>query len=117
MAKQNAIIVRPVEGRVLFIRGQRVLLDHDLAELYGVTVKRLNEQVKRRRERFPEDFMFQLSAEEHTNLRSQFATSRRGWGGRRYPPFAFTEHGAIMAASVLNSPRAVEMSEKWLVSA
>lgn len=84
------------------------MLDADLAELYGVETRRLNEQVRRNRERFPEDFMFQLTPEEFTNLKSQFATS--SWGGRRKLPYAFTEHGAIMAASVLNSPRAIEIS-------
>ena len=86
----------------------------ELAALYGVTTKRLNEQVKRNRERFPEDFMFQLIQEEVAILRSQFATSN--WGGTRYRPFAFTEHGAMMAASVLNSPRAIEASV-WVVRA
>ena len=102
--------VRAVESRILFLRHQRVILDSDLAELYGVSVKRLNEQVKRNRERFPADFMFLLATKEHEVLRSQIATSKNGSGGRRYPPYAFTEHGAIMAATVLNSPRAVEMS-------
>lgn len=82
----------------------------DLATLYGVTTKRLNEQVRRNHERFPEDFRFQLSQEEHEALRSHFATSNAGRGGRRYLPYVFTEHGAIMAAAVLNTPRAVEMS-------
>lgn len=95
-------------GRILQIRGQRVLLDADLAELYDVDTKRLNEQVKRNANRFPADFMFQLTQEEFADLKSQFATS--SWGGRRKLPFAFTEHGAIMAASVLNSRRAVETS-------
>src|ERR1700736_328073 len=103
-------VVRPVESRILILRGHKVILDSDLAELYGVPVKRLNEQVKRNVERFPADFMFQLSAREHDHLRSQFATSKQARGGRRYPPYAFTEHGAIMAATVLNSKRAVEMS-------
>jgi len=97
-----------VESRIFVLRGQKVILDNDLAELYGVPVKRLNEQIKRNQERFPQDFMFQLSAEEQQSLRSQNATSKRG--GRRYLPYAFTEHGAIMAATVLNSERAVEMS-------
>jgi hypothetical protein len=110
MAKQYAMIRRPLESRILFIRGRRVLLDSDLAVLYKVTVKRLNQQVKRNAERFPEDFMFRLTPSENKLLRSQIATSNGGRGGRRYPPFVFTEHGAIMAASVLNSPRAVEMS-------
>ena len=84
------------------------MLDADLAELYGVETRRLNEQVSRNSERFPEDFMFQLTDEEFANLKSQFATS--SWGGRRKLPYVFTEHGAIMAASVLNSPRAIEIS-------
>ena len=100
--------VEQIESRIFVIRGQKVMLDADLAELYGVETKRLNEQVSRNRERFPEDFMFQLTAEEFANLKSQFATS--SWGGRRKLPYVFTEHGAIMAASVLNSPRAIEIS-------
>lgn len=103
-----SIAPQALGGRILEIRGQRVLLDSDLAELYEVDTKRLNEQVKRNADRFPMDFMFQLSPDEFANLKSQFATS--SWGGRRKLPFAFTEHGAIMAASVLNSKRAVEMS-------
>ena len=95
-------------GRILVIRGQRVVLDSDLAQLYEVETKRLNEQVKRNIERFPADFMFELNALEFENLKSQFATS--SWGGRRKLPLVFSEHGAIMAASVLNSPRAVQMS-------
>lgn len=95
-------------GRILVIRGQRVLLDADLAGLYGVETKKFNQQVKRNPARFPPDFMFELSREEFESLRSQNVTSNRG--GRRYLPMAFTEHGAIMAASVLNSDRAVEMS-------
>jgi hypothetical protein len=90
------------------IRGQKTLLDADLARLYGVETRRLNEQVRRNAARFPADFIFELTQEEVTNLKSQFATS--SWGGRRKLPLAFTEHGAIMAATVLNSPRAVEMS-------
>jgi hypothetical protein len=89
-----------------------VLLDAELAALYDVTTKRLNEAVKRNAERFPADFMFQLTTAEYTALRSQFATSNTilpGRGGRRYLPYAFTEYGAIQAANVLNSPRAVEM--------
>jgi len=84
------------------------MLDADLAALYGVTVKRLNEQVKRNKRKFPQDFVFRLTKREFESLRSQIATSNRG--GRRYRPFAFTEHGAIMAANILNSPVAVEMS-------
>ena len=95
---------------IVFLRGQRVLLDADLATLYDVTTKRFNEQVKRNLDRFPEDFMFQLTEEEFAALRSQFATSNLGRGGRRYLPYAFTEHGAIMAAAILNSQRAMEVS-------
>jgi hypothetical protein len=92
------------------MRGQKVILDSDLAQLYGVTTKRLNEQVKRNGGRFPGDFMFQLTDEEAKTLRSQTATSKKGRGGRRYNAHAFTEHGAIMAATVLNSEKAVQMS-------
>lgn len=101
----------PIDDRILLLRGQKVMLDADLADLYGVTTARFNEQVRRNAERFPEDFMFQLSNQELAVLRSQFATSStRTWGGRRYRPYVFTEHGALMAANVLNSPRAVETS-------
>ena len=126
MAEKKLIAsVEQIESRIFVIRGQKVMLDADLAELYGVETKRFNEQVRRNIERFPEDFMFQLTPEEFADLRSQFVTSslrsqiatsnntvgnRAGRGGRRHLPFAFTEHGAIMAASVLNSPRAVETS-------
>ena len=99
-----------VAGRIHHVRGQKVMLDVDLAMLYGVATKRFNEQVRRNLSRFPSDFMFQLTAEEDAALRSQIATSKTGRGGRRYPPYAFTEHGAIMAATILNSPRATEMS-------
>ncbi len=92
------------------IRGHKVLLDEDLAILCGVTTKRLNEQVKRNRDRFPGDFMFQLTEEEWGVLRSQIATSKKGRGGRRSLPHVFTEHGAVMLASVLNSPVAVHAS-------
>jgi hypothetical protein len=110
MPKPQQALSIPVESRILVVRQQKVILDTDLAELYGVPVKRLNEQVKRNRERFPDDFMFRLSTTESEALRSQFATSKGGRGGRRSAPYAFTEHGAIMAATVLNSARAVEMS-------
>jgi hypothetical protein len=109
MPGRNATYPSGVESRILFLRHQRVMLDADLAELYGVTVKRLNQQVTRNRERFPSDFVFQLNAKEHKGLRLQIATSK-GRGGRRYLPYVFTEHGAIMAATVLNSERAVQMS-------
>ena len=110
MPKRKMSLAKPVESKILVLRNQKVILDTDLAELYGVTVKRLNEQVKRNRGRFPGDFLFQVSAGEQKALRSQIATSNSGQGGRRYLPYAFTEHGAIMAATVLNSERAVEMS-------
>ncbi len=97
-----------IRDRILIVRGHKVLLDSDLATLYGVETRRLNEQVRRNRERFPPDFLIEMKAAEVANLMSQNATS--SWGGRRKRPFAFTEHGAIMAASVLNAPRAIEMS-------
>src|SRR2546427_2983040 len=97
--------------RIQILRGERVLLDADLAELYGVKTKRLNEAVRRNRARFPSDFMFQLSAEEARHLRSQFATSSLdSYGGRRYLPYAFTEQGVAMLSSVLNSARAVAVN-------
>jgi len=110
MPKRAGTPTVAVESRILFVRHHRVILDADIAKLYGVPVKRLNEQVKRNQERFPSDFMFQLTEKEHAALRSQIATSKKGRGGRRYPPYAFTEHGAIMAATVLNSKMAVAMS-------
>ena len=110
MPKRTAVVGVPVESRILVLRRHKVLLDTDLAALYGVPVKRLNEQVKRNRERFPSDFMFQLTTQEYQALRSQFSTSKPGRGGRRFLPYAFTEHGAIMAATVLNSQRAIKMS-------
>jgi len=110
MPARHGTPVHALESRILFLRRHRVILDSDLAQLYGVPVKRLNEQVKRNQERFPSDFMFQLSPRELECLRSQIATSKKGRGGRRFLPFAFTEHGAIMAATVLNSKRAVQMS-------
>lgn len=99
-----------VERSILILRGEKVILDSDLADLYGVTTKRLNEQVRRNRGRFPPDFMFQLSKEEFAHLRSHFATSSPDWGGRRHPPLVFTEHGALMAANVLSSARAIAAS-------
>ena len=93
---------------IFYVRGQRVILATDLARIYGVPVKRFNEAVKRNKSRFPADFMYQLTEQETRNLRPQIATS--SWGGRRYLPYAFTEHGAIMAANILHSERAVKMS-------
>jgi phage regulator Rha-like protein len=101
---------RPLEGLIHVIRGQKVMLDSDLAELYEVPTKRLNEAVKRNPGRFPTRFMFQLSQDETGSLRSQFATSSQSRGGRRYLPHVFTEHGVVMLSAVLNSARAVEMS-------
>jgi hypothetical protein len=122
--KRTAIIpfIPDVDRVILTVRNQKVILDADLAAIYGVSTKRLNEQVKRNLGRFPPDFAFQLTLEEWAALSPQIATSEAApdlrsqiatsslHGGRRYPPFAFTEHGAIMAATVLNSPRAVQMS-------
>lgn len=99
-----------ITQRILVLRGQRVLLDSDLAELYGVPTRRLNEQIRRNRGRFPADFMFQLTINELRMNRSQIATGSKKHRDPRFTPLAFTEHGAIMAATVLNSPRAVEMS-------
>ena len=104
------IPIERIESKILILRGQKVMLDRDLAELYGVATMRLNEQVKRNIERFPKDFMFQLTRQELANLISQIAISSSNWGGIRKAPFAFTEHGALMAANVLNSPKAVEVS-------
>ncbi|MEO6326445.1 MAG: ORF6N domain-containing protein [Thermoanaerobaculia bacterium] len=109
MAKTKALAPASVESRILTIRGAQVILDSDLAAIYGVPTKALNQAVKRNFERFPSDFRLQLAADE-AGLRSQSVTSKPGRGGRRSLPWAFTEHGAIMAATVLNSPRAVEMS-------
>jgi hypothetical protein len=109
---KQLVPVELIESKIYLIRGQKVILDADLAELYSVETKRLNEQVKRNKERFPQDFMFQLSPEEAAvwfRSRSQFATLKRG-KNIKYAPYAFTEHGAIMAANLLNSPRAIEMS-------
>jgi phage regulator Rha-like protein len=110
MNKTAIILSKRASSKILILRNQRVILDANLAELYGVSVKRLNEQVKRNPQRFPPDFLFRLTHAEYRNLRSQNATSNLSHGGRRYLPHAFTEHGAIMAASVLNSKRAIEMS-------
>jgi phage regulator Rha-like protein len=108
---KSLIPIERIERKIYFLRAEKVMIDRDLAVLYGVTPKRLNEQVKRNRRRFPDDFMFQLTAEESESLRSQFATLKTGRGQhRKYRPYAFTEHGAVMLASVLNSPTAVAAS-------
>jgi len=114
---------RGVERLIVAVRGQRVILDADLARLYGVETKALNRAVKRNAERFPADFMFQVTSEELGDVRYQYGTSNRelrNWsqiattggkrGGRRYRPYAFTEHGALQAANILRSTRAVQMS-------
>lgn len=109
--KAALIPVERIERTILRLRGHNVMLDADLAALYSVTTKRFNKQVKRNAQRFSPDFMFQLTQREYSDLRSQIATSRwAAHGGRRHLPYVFTEHGAIMAASVLNSPRAVQVS-------
>ena len=116
-----SVSVQLIERRIYLIRGQKVMIDFDLAELYGESTKRLNQQVTRNKKRFPEDFMFQLTKEEAEALRSQFvisnpglrlqiATSKTGRGGRRYLPYAFTEQGVAMLSSVLNSEQAIEVN-------
>jgi hypothetical protein len=110
MAKTAMVVANKVDSKIFVLRGQRVILDRDLAELYGVQVRALNQQAKRNAKRFPAAFRFQLSPHELKILRSQNVISSEGHGGARYPPYAFTEHGAIMAATVLNSERAIEMS-------
>lgn len=106
---KSLVPVERIESRILIIRGHKVLLDVDLSELYGTETKMLVRAVKRNFNRFPSDFMFRLSKEEFHDLRRQFGTSSQ-WGGRRYSPYAFTEHGAVMVASVLNTERAIEAS-------
>jgi ORF6N domain len=110
MAKTAMVIARRVDSKILVLRAQRVILDTDLAELYGVRVRHLNQQAKRNAKRFPPAFRFQLSVLELKILKSQNVISSERHGGARYRPYAFTEHGAIMAATVLNSERAIEMS-------
>ena len=108
---RKSIAAEQIARAILILRGQRVLQDSELAALCGVSTRRFNEQVRRNRKRFPADFMFQLTAEETSSLRSQIATLKTGRGQhRKYLPYVFTEHGAIMAATILNSPRAIEMS-------
>lgn len=107
----SLIPIERIEKQILLLRGHKVMLDSDLAPLYQVTIKRLNEQVRRNPKRFPSDFMFQLMAEEFDSLRSQFATLKRGRGQhRKYRPYAFTEQGVAMLSSVLNSERAIEVN-------
>ncbi len=113
MAKTTVVITIPDEvvmNKIYFIRGHKVMLDSDLAELYGVETKRLKEQVKRNIERFPSDFMFELNQTELEILRSQFASSKTGHGGARYLPMVFTEHGVLMLSTVLNSEKAINVN-------
>jgi hypothetical protein len=117
VTKKAALSVPPsplpvavVERRIYLIRGQKGMLDADLAARYEVPTKRLNEQVRRNLQRFPDDFMFQLTIEEAAALRSQIVTSKEGRGGRRYLPYVFTEQGVAMLSSVLNSERAIEVN-------
>jgi len=110
MSKDGSLIpAERIERSILLIRGQKVMLDADLAELYGVETKQLVRGVRRNLSRFPHDFMFQLNKEEVENLRCHFGTSSQ-WGGRRYPPYAFTEQGVAMLSSVLRSKRAVQVN-------
>ncbi len=106
----EGLIEQKILTDIMIARGLKVILDSDLANLYGVETRRLNEQVKRNQSKFPDDFMFQLSKEEFEILKSQIATSSSNWGGRRTHPFVFTEHGALQAANVLNSDQANRMS-------
>lgn len=123
--ESNSLVpMEQIERLIFVIRGQKVILDQDLAALYGVETKGLNRAIYRNQKRFPEDFAFQLTKEEwnslrcqigtskseRTNLKCQFGTSRSGWGGRRKLPIVFTEHGVVMAANVLRSERAVSVS-------
>jgi hypothetical protein len=108
--KEVAIPEEIIANKIFLVRDKKVMLDSDLADLYQVETKRLNEQVKRNVARFPEDFMFQLTKEEWTDLKSQNATS--SWGGRRSEPYMFTEHGVLMLSSVLNSERAIAVNIK-----
>jgi hypothetical protein len=107
-SKSEIVPNAPIENRIFVIRGHKVMLDFHLAELYGVEAKVLKRAVRRNVDRFPHDFMFELTNEEYDILRSQFGTS--SWGGRRYPPYAFTEQGVAMLSSVLRSPRAVHVN-------
>ncbi len=111
MKKRAQIIPNDtVSSRIRTIRGQKVILDSDLSEVYGAETKALNRAVKRNLGRFPPDFIFQLTRKEFVDLRCQFGTSSFTYGGRRFMPYAFTENGAVMVASILNSPEAIRMS-------
>ena len=108
MSEELSIPQEVIASKIYLVREQKVMIDSDLADLYDVETRRLNEQVKRNIARFPDDFMFQLTSEEWANLKSQNATS--SWGGRRKLPYAFTEHGVLMLSSVLNSDRAIAVN-------
>jgi hypothetical protein len=110
MDKTQIVPEETISTKIYIIRGQKVMFDFDLANLYGVSTKVLNQAVRRNKERFPNDFMFQLVEDEYLNLRSQFVTSSLNYGGRRYLPYAFTEHGVSMLSAVLKSDQAVYMS-------
>jgi hypothetical protein len=107
-SKEVALPIEIIQNKIYLIRGQKVMLDRDLAELYGVLTKQLTRQVRRNMDRFPQDFMIQLTAEEFENLRCQFGSS--SWGGSRYLPYAFTEQGVAMLSSVLNSKQAIQVN-------
>ena len=109
-AHTGLVPIEQITGAIRVLRGRRVILDAELAALYGITTERLNQQVRRNHQRFPADFLFQLTSAEFSALILQNARSKPGRGGRRKAPLAFTEHGAIMAATVLNSPCAVKMT-------
>src|SRR5438309_1531111 len=110
LSSKSLVAVTFLERRIYLIRENKVMIDTDLAQLYGVPTHRLNEAVKRNRRRFPSDFMFQLNRKEAESLTSQFAISKKGRGGRRTLPYAFTEHGVAMLSSVLNSERAIQVN-------
>lgn len=110
MAGVAVIPVESIERKIYVIRGSKMMLDSDLADLYEVPTKALNQAVRRNLDRFPVDFMIQLTAEEDASLRSQIVTSSGGHGGRRYMPYAFTEHGVAMLSSVLSSRRAIQLN-------
>ncbi len=106
----SPLVLDEITAKIHLVRNERVILDADLSKIHGVSTKRLNQQVRRNIVRFPQDFAFELTLEDFANLRLQFATSNSSWGGKRHNSLAFTEHGAIMAAQVLRTPRAVKMS-------
>ena len=110
MEEKELLIHQTIENKIYVIRGQKVMLDEDLAELYGIETRLINQAVKRSPERFPGDFMFQLTENEYDSLRSQIVISKKGRGGRRYLPMVFTEYGVLMLSSVLNSPRAIQVN-------